>query len=490
MKQILNFLPSAIVALVICSSCNKQLEPKIEDQFSEESFARTEADIKSALTPFYASFTSDWGGIDPGTGVFNFSFGVNYLGYDWMTRIMTDQDLDYWYQPWSTYTWGPSSQLSNDGTSFYNRIRFIARATDLIDKISKAKITDDLKAKYSAEAKGLRAWYMFILYDIYGPLNVKLDPQHLSDTAISPRLSHDEYVAAMENDLTTAINGLPDRYNTDAQNWGRLSKGVARMILFKLYMQEKQWDKAKQIGSDIMGMGYSLMGNYKDVFIQPANNELIYAVPGNTGMVQYWYDMIMPYDAVSVLGVNIQAGWLGDGMAWSFYDKYSSGDKRLETIASEYVNSSGTVTDRSNGLAAAIPMKYVNYTPNHLGFEYVIYRYADVLLGMAEIENEINGPTTTAVDYAKAVTDRAQTTIPSSAIASQAAFRDFILDERGRELYYEFGIRRQDLIRHGKLIPDAKARGINTANDNMVLLPIPQDVINEGKGIITQNPGY
>ena len=68
--------------------------------------------------------------------------------------------------------------------------------------------------------------------------------------------------------------------------------------------------------------------------------------------------------------------------------------------------------------------------------------------------------------------------------------RSFILDERGRELYYEFGIRRQDLIRNGSFISNARARGFATAQDTQVLFPIPSDVIIQSGGIIAQNPGY
>jgi hypothetical protein len=45
------------------------------------------------------------------------------------------------------------------------------------------------------------------------------------------------------------------------------------------------------------------------------------------------------------------------------------------------------------------------------------------------------------------------------------------------------------LIRHGKFISNAKARG-KDAKDYQVLFPIPSAVIIEGKGIIKQNDGY
>ena len=55
-----------------------------------------------------------------------------------------------------------------------------------------------------------------------------------------------------------------------------------------------------------------------------------------------------------------------------------------------------------------------------------------------------------------------------SDFGSKEALRDAILDERGWEFVTE-GLRRRDLIRHGKLIERAKARGVAGANSNHVL---------------------
>ena len=62
--------------------------------------------------------------------------------------------------------------------------------------------------------------------------------------------------------------------------------------------------------------------------------------------------------------------------------------------------------------------------------------------------------------------------------------------ERGTELYWEFGIRRQELIRNGTFISNAVARGISVAKPHQMLFSIPADVIIESVGIITQNAGY
>ena len=117
-------------------------------------------------------------------------------------------------------------------------------------------------------------------------------------------------------------------------------------------------------------------------------------------------------------------------------------------------------------------------------------RYADVILSLAEIENELNGPTDKALGYLKQITDRSGVThtIPADIRTSKDKFKEFLLAERGRELYFE-GWRRQDMIRFGKYIEYGLSKGY-PAKDYMTLFPIPPKVIIESGGIVKNNPGY
>ena len=193
-------------------------------------------------------------------------------------------------------------------------------------------------------------------------------------------------------------------------------------------------------------------------------------------------------------------------MTWSFYDTFTSGDVRKKGIAptyKQYVKNSQTgrvdtiLHTRYNNPGERLqygPLVVKYFIDKQLSssgrFHQVCFRYADVILSLAEIENELNGPTNKALDYLKQITDRAQTTatIPSDIQASKDNFREFLLAERGRELYLE-GWRREDLIRFGKFISNARARG-KDAKDYQVLLPIPSKVITQSGGIVKQNPGY
>lgn len=500
MKKFKQIFICYLALLFSLTACKKILEPKIYISANADNFPKTEADANSALIPFYAQFTMNYGTYKIANSVYEFGFNSSYLGYGWATSIQTDERFDMTYSAYALFTLGPATALNSSGFAFYSRISQIASLSQLIDELDKSNVPN--KEQYIAEAKCLRGWFLFILWDLYGPTNPRLDPATVNSLTVTPRLSEADYLTAMVSDLNAAIAVLPVKYNQTA-NWGRVSKAVASMILLKVYMQEAgktkdatYWTKAQAVGQSLLGMGFSLDPSFKDIYATPQNNEVIYAVPGspvsnnNAANQNIYFATILPPDAKIVLGQDVTASqnYKLQEMPWSFYDKYTAGDTRLQTIANSYVNMSGATIDRAHGLNGAIPMKYP-FKPNGQGFDYVMFQYSDVLLSMAEITNEISGPTPEAIGYLKQVTDRAQTVIPPGAILNHDALSNFILDERGRELYWETGIRRQDMLRHGNFISAAVARGL-PAKDYNQLFPIPSDVIIQSNGIVKQNAGY
>ena len=170
-----------------------------------------------------------------------------------------------------------------------------------------------------------------------------------------------------------------------------------------------------------------------------------------------------------------------------------------------YTNTIDETVDARKTLYGALPLKYSEDpagTGVNQGVDYVVYRYADVLLALSEALNELDGPTQSSIDLINNVRERAFE--PDKPIAlkdfpDKESLRDYILQERGWELYFE-GNRREDLIRHGKFIeyandPDrmGKVRPKNpqqNAKPHHVLYPIPNKAIVESKGVLKQNEGY
>ncbi len=138
---------------------------------------------------------------------------------------------------------------------------------------------------------------------------------------------------------------------------------------------------------------------------------------------------------------------------------------------------------------------------------YPILRYSDVLLMYAEASNEYEGPTQRAYDMVKKVRDRAGIkTRDYSEYSSQEAFRQFVRNERGRELCFE-SLRKYDLIRWGIFvdamkgyIPDTQDTDWGTGNTagvasstasavqaRHIVLPIPSIELGVNTDLV-QNP--
>lgn len=502
-NRIKYILLATVFAGITFSSCDDLLETKNFSDMSPNNFFKTEGDMAAAVTGIYLPCTTNWGYSDGGTGKwYNALFNADINAYYPAGMVTTDMVRHYTSHVYDEFNVGPAT----DGAivSTYNVIRFIARATDVINQIGKSSgATEEIRNRFIAEIKTLRAFYMYTLLDWFGPVNVKLDPETLMDNSISPRPSLAEYVGYIEKDLAEAIAtaSFPDKYNGDSNNWGRMSKAIAYGIRMKLYMHQKAWEKAKEDAGILMGMGFTIIDNYEDVFNKNRTDEHIWSVPSNLASDNYYVTEVLPSDfkrGYNHLGESYMrgddkayySGWQVFCMRWDFYDTFEEGDIRKKTILEEYDTNDGIHKDRNSGMVGAIPIKFTDTQIVHYGIqkEHPVMRYAEVLLSYAEAENELNGPTQSAVNAIKPITDRARTVIPPSATVDKNAFRSYLLAERGRELYCE-GQRRQDLIRHGSFISLAKARG-NNAKDYQVLFPIPQAVITEAGGIIEQNAGY
>jgi starch-binding outer membrane protein, SusD/RagB family len=506
------YICTAMVIVFSAFSCEEELQPVIYSDLTQDNFFKTEEDLNNAVIALYNSFSTGWGTTDQGVDTWYASlYNIDMKTY--VTRSMITTDELYVNPAWDAnlvnFTWGPSTYVisgSNPNEPTYPKIRFVARATEVIDRIPKATaVSQVIRDKYLAESKVLRAWLMYVLYDFFGPVNVRLDPATLTDTTIIPRPSTEEYCLQIETDLKDALaistTSFPEYYNDDAGNWGRVSKSTARMLLLKLYMHNRQWNKAEVMAKEIMDMNYyELLPNYADVFNNSKNHEVIYALPANSASPNYWLAPIFPgeyatgYAGSTLVNTDIN-GWYGFWMPWSQFNRFDTADLRRNTIIFEYINDKNKPRNQANAgpMLGAIPMKYTRIPTGDVGpaftMDMVVFRYAEVILSLAEAINNQRGPDE-AFQYVNLIRERAG--LPDwdiAVIPDQAVMKDSLLMERGRELYCE-GSRRQDLIRNGKFIEFAIARGATGASDADTLFPIPASVIIEGKGIIRQNPGY
>ncbi len=473
------------------------LEHEEFQNISADNFPTSAADLEAAMVGCYTNLGDSY-----------IRGSLDHSGYI-LNELCTDEMNTGWASTWEIIyrmAWSPTTPRAiTDSYNNYNKA--VTKTTRLIDAFSKADIEEKDRARFVAELRVLRAFYSNATYSLFGPVPVVNDPDVANDiyTEYRPvRPTQESYVNFMITELEDVCKGDDLPVRASSSEWGRMDKGTALTLLMKIYLDAKMFDKTNQTADRIIALGvYDLLDVYADVFdIQnegPANAEVIFPIAkitSNTSYAWTYFACVMP----STPAYKTQSGtpltvWGGLKMPWEFYDKYEAQDERLNTIVRYYTDVDDNPVDfrevRDTKATGAIPMKY-SEDPDHRGSsqgnDFPVFRYADVLLSKAEALNELQGPTAENVELINRIRRRVKATEISLAdYGSKDALRDFILEERGRELYNE-GHRRNDLIRHGKFVERAIERGID-AKPHHVLYPIPQSAINENPNL-KQNTGY
>lgn len=484
---------SLLLAMILFASCEKDLDPEIYDRLAPPTFFKNEADAKAALTNLYTGMLEGYAG-----------YGYGAMQASWV--VQSSQTTDELICSWGdSGRWVKLNMLNFDDqfnvlTDHYTRlIPRVTNATILLKNIDAVPMDTGMKKRYLAEVKALRAHMSYILYTLYGPVSIVVDPAYALDPNSLPeaRPTSEWMIKQIEKDYKDAIIDLPATY--PASDYGRFTKGAAMMGLLKLYMKEKKWTEAIAVGRDLQALEaqgiYTLVTEYEDIFKieNEQNKEMILAISCalNTNNFNMWLAHVLPGDYVDPAGQSLQA-WGGYKMPWKTYDKFNPADKRLKQLWAKYPTDGGAIIDaRATGMEGAIPKKYgidPAATGEDHGTDIVVWRYADVLLSLAEAINEVNGPTPEAFTLVNRVRTRAGLPNLDSNL-SKDLFRNKIMDERLFELWCE-GSRRDDLIRWGKYIQRAIDDGSSFATENKILYPLPRKAVDESNGKIVQNPGY
>jgi len=326
-----------------------------------------------------------------------------------------------------------------------------------------------------------------------------------------PRLSNDEMVKFIEDDLIFAGDNLPLPDDTE---YGKFSKGLAKTLLIRLYLHETvndktYYNKIETLARELMGAeyGYSMVPDYPMLFqydgMTKNNPEYIFVIPSSQAgpNTSQWLMMAMPPDSDSPV-----KGWGTVQSSWWFYDTFEADDTRKTYLITEYVSSDDNkVVNRADPRATMdlgpIPQKYMMdpSVPGNSGFskqDIVVYRYPEVLLSLAEaiVMKPSGGVNSEAVDLMNLVRNRAGLNNKSvSDFPTTESFIDQLLTERSHEFWCESGQYRADLIRFDKLYD--RVLMLNSglapyASKYKYLYPLPLSVIVDGKGQVKQNPGY
>jgi len=514
MKKILKNI--AVVAALVLGLNSCSLDSIVYSDMTSSNYPQTAADAQSLLDGMYGYLKTNSGSVNMSSTA-NTGWGwpvwsIGNIGWYGWQMYTTDEVRDGVASSKITdFTWGLNS---NSWLETFQIIKNVSRMTYIIDVIEKCDgISAEKKVGMIAEAKCLRGMFMYVVYDLFGPFHVTLDPKELDEIKYVERPSDEEYWNAMVSDFENAIPGLTGKTNHTTE-WGRLNKGFARMMLAKIYMRKHEYSKALLLLEAIEKSNeYWLDDDYFNPFCEEENDENIYCIPSGPKADNEFYFYTTPGNCEAFLGVNKKHShdgqgtfncthyWGGMKIQWAFYDTFKDYDVRKGGMAESFRNTDHvTIHTRQNPGSTnlqygAMCCKYF-YSQERAyegNIHSVCFRYADCLLMIAECDAMMNGgkPTERSMKYLKKITDRAGNTcdIPADIETNPESFKTFLLAERGREFYAE-GWRRDDLLRFDQYISNAIARGKTDATDKNKLMPIPASIVNESNGVIKQNPGY
>ena len=441
-------------------------------------------------------------------------FGAEGYLYYWGSagtdEVLFNEKMSWYHFALDTYQIDPgNSYLYGIWNNHYSLIALVNEALDQIADLDRDLTPKELSQK--AELVFVRALMYFNLTKIYGnPLIIEhYNPDgNLSDIPQGGKAAYNLII----NDL------LFSKENMDAFSSSALaSKEAATALLGKVYLQSagfpllitENYNKALEQFTELEGK-FSLAPEYATLFNTEGDseNEIIFKIDydssidegGNFGI--FWGPIGYPkYDGLKLSPTTIKDYFDGNSVPTSpvSFPLNVSDNRFYQNIATFKVESGQKVN--LENIKDWRPYKGVEdvSTPVEWGqqdFDFIILRYADVLLMQAEAINEIYGPNEKAYALVNQIRRRAYGDNEHDLVKGmdKAAFTEALLTERKKEFFME-GHRKDDLVRM-----QALEEVINTHNQfpdviqkdyqvHEYIWPISQRELDNNQ-YIDQNPGY
>lgn len=465
MKTIQRFLAISCFCIVAAGCKKSFLERTPISNANAVNYYKTKADFDVAMNSAFATLYTVY---DPENAV---SY-TELMGDNATLYSVAGNQADKW--AFRDYTIEASNtmvyQFWQDG------YKAIFNVNTVLDKIQTAGLDETFTNRVKAEMMFLRGMYYYNLVQLFGdlPLVTKvLTAEESYGVLRSPKA---DVYALIVNDLSFAAANLP--LSDKVTQVGRASKGAAQTLLGKVYLSLGNKPKAAEQLMEVYKSGqYSLLGQYASLFGPNVKNtkESIFEIQYLGGSASkpaspYW-TAFAPVNN----GVITKYGGGINQVTDDLYNEYETGDPRRDaTIATGYNDSKGNFVAIKFTKKWTDPTAPVNGAKELSNNNFMVLRYADVLLLLSEATGDAT--------YLNEV--RFRSGVPAFGSAGYPAAKYPTLDraiehERRVELAMEFH-RFFDLKRTGRALAVLSGKG-KPVTERKLLLPIPQYVI-------TQNP--
>src|SRR5450432_590899 len=527
-KNLLNTGSLVVMAIIFLLGCSKDLNRYPSNTTTAGTVYSTAAGYKQALAKVYGSFAltsstgpanSDLGGIDAGTSDF-----VRLL---WDAQeLSTDEGVCAWNDPgvpdFHNLNWNSGNVILN---GLYSRSLYqITVANSFISNANDAAIAkftgdDATNIKYyRAEARFLRAYQYSILMDLFAKPPFTTEKSPIGTAFLPPQISRSDLFSYIESELLS-LDSANAMVAAQKNEYGRADQACVWALLARIYLNAEvytgtaRYSDAITYALKVINAGYTLLPKYQNLFLADNNlnnTEQLLSINYDGQNTQNYGGTTFIINAAiggkmtpAIFGVP-GGGWGGNRITSNIPDLFpsvtGSGDSRAlfytngQSLA---INSIATFTD---GLAVT---KFQNITstgatpPNASVFsstDFPLFRLAEMYLIYAEavLRGGTGGTMAQAVSYFNLIRERAYGNNSGDVTTIDL---QTILDERGRELYWECQ-RRSDLIRYGLFTSQAYLwpwkGGVSSGTGvdaKFNIFPLPSVDLNANPNLV-QNTGY
>lgn len=479
MKDI-KYLVLAVTGCIILScDTDEFLNPLPDTAVAVDAFFQTDADVLAGVIGIYDALQGVNENTETNIGRVNRGVQFEHLLTEHRTDNTRNKTLEGSKSDFHRYVVNANNVESEDYWASMYEVIF--RANNIMNYIDVAD--ENNQAKYTAEAKFLRAYAYFKLVRLYGAVPLVTSVVGPTDNeALFTRIPEAQIYAQIIEDLQEAIYVLDNTYKS------RASRAAAQSLLAKVYLTQASpnYSGAQQLCEAIISSGqFDLEPNYHDVFYSELNDEIIFAIQYESGNALESQSFSSEFTSAVRAGREDGQNIVNDNLIADF-----------ALIGGDRTAVSYTTVGSSHEVAKFFPDGFdVNATPSYgpnarnAGNDYIAIRFADVLL--MHVEAILAGGQSTsdasALSSFQRVRDRAGLTDAVSSIT-----KDQLLVERRVELAFE-NQRWFDLIRFGVADAVLTAHAAEMGyvyTSRALLLPIPAREINISGGLLTQNPGY
>lgn len=397
---------------------------------------------------------------------------------------------------------------------------FLRETTD--DKLSSRSCSNEVKntiKEYRAEARFLRALtYMYALdlyrnypfFDENSPIGSKRPQQIMKDDLYK---YVEKELLESEKDLSSPVVG----YNP---NYGHANKAAAWAALSRLYLNAETYVGVKKYTEcityckKIINAGYELEPKYADMFKADNDHSKEMIFP-----LRYEGDQTMTWGGMTALlcwgsslfqeETNAKGGWQGVRAKSSLLKLFTNENEYKKDTRFSMLRLDGTknveIVKEGDFKDNGIPVtKFCNLNKNgskpasnEAYVDFPLFRLGEIYLNLAEavLRGGTGASKNDAMKYLNLLRKRAYKDKTAAPIDDNNLTLKFLLDERGRELFFE-AQRRTDLVRFGKYTSAdyvwpwkggvAEGKGVD---DKYKVFPLPSDDIGSNLNL-KQNDRY